>query len=152
MQGERLAHRLAAGVLWNQRGLAASLCGGHLGRELVFSGRGFEIFQLELHLIQDLLIDKLASAFGTAAIELPLIFSMASLRWAISASALETLAAARAAAASALAAFVSASMRATRSAARSRLRFSKSSGGLSFGITTANGAQIARFVTSESTR
>src|SRR5205823_3810104 len=58
---------------------------------------------------------------------------MASLRCAISASALETLAAARAAAASALAAFACASMRAARSKARSRLRLSKSSGRLSIG-------------------
>jgi hypothetical protein len=65
-------------------------------------------------------------------------------RWAISASALETLAAARAAAAAALAAFASASMRAARSTARSRLRLSKSSGRLSIGgVTVASGAQIA---------
>ena len=71
IRGKRLAHWLAAGMLWNQGHLAAGLCGGHLGRELIFGGRGFKVFQLELHLTQDLALDELASAFGAAAIEFP---------------------------------------------------------------------------------
>ena len=67
MRGERLAHRPAAGVRRDQS-RAIGLGGGHLGRDRVFGGRGFEVFQLELHLIQDLLIDELAPAFGTAAV------------------------------------------------------------------------------------
>ena len=72
---------------------------------------------------------------GTAAIELPPHLLYGKLEMAISASALETLAAARAAAAAALVAFASASMRAARS---------KSSGRLSIGgVTVVSGAQIA---------
>lgn len=45
---------------------AAGLGGGLLGRDLVFGGRRFAVFQLELHLIK-----QLAPALGAAAIELP---------------------------------------------------------------------------------
>jgi hypothetical protein len=43
----------------------------YLGRDFVFGSRCFEAFQREVHLIQDLAIDKLVAAFGTATIELP---------------------------------------------------------------------------------
>jgi alkylation response protein AidB-like acyl-CoA dehydrogenase len=114
--------------------------GTHLGRDLVFGGRGFDVFQLQFHLIEEL-----TAGLGTAAIELPPHLLYGKLEMGDQrASALETLAAARAAAAAALVAFASASMRAARSAARSRLRLSKSSGRLSIGgVTVVSGAQIA---------
>ena len=40
--------------------------GTHLGRDLVFGGRGFDVFQLQFHLIEEL-----TAGLGTAAIELP---------------------------------------------------------------------------------
>ena len=66
MRGEWLAHRLAARVRRNQRGRAAGPGGTHLGRDLVFGGRGFDVFQLQFHLIEEL-----TAVLGTAAIELP---------------------------------------------------------------------------------
>jgi hypothetical protein len=66
MIGEWFAHRLAARVGRNERGRGASLGGGHLGRDLVFGGRGFELLELKFHLIKEL-----ATAFGAAAIKLP---------------------------------------------------------------------------------
>src|ERR1700704_4610873 len=49
-----------------QRARPAGLGGGLLGRDLVFGGRRFAVFQLELHLIK-----QLAPALGAAAIALP---------------------------------------------------------------------------------
>ena len=48
----------------NQRGLPARV--GGVGRDLIFGGGDFEVFELKFHLIKEL-----AAAFGAAAIKLP---------------------------------------------------------------------------------
>ena len=130
MRGEWLAHRLAARVRRNQRGRAAGPGGTHLGRDLVFGGRGFDVFQLQFHLIEEL-----TAVLGTAAIELPPHLLYGKLEMGDQRLGAGDIGRRRAAVASALAAFASASMRAARS---------KSSGRLSIGgVTVVSGAQIA---------
>ena len=65
MVWERFARGLAACVRRNERGRVTGLSGGFLGCDFVFGGGGFEVFQLEFHLIEEL-----AAALGSVAIEL----------------------------------------------------------------------------------
>jgi hypothetical protein len=63
---KRFADRLAACVRRNERGRLVGLGRGFLGCDLVFGGRGFKVFQLQFHLIEEL-----AAAFRAAVIKLP---------------------------------------------------------------------------------
>ena len=114
----------------NQRGRAAGPGGTHLGRDLVFGGRGFDVFQLQFHLIEEL-----TAVLGTAAIELPPHLLYGKLEMGDQRLGAGDIGRRTRAAAAALVAFASASMRAARS---------KSSGRLSIGgVTVVSGAQIA---------